>query len=80
MKYSDLSAPPNLRIGLAYIHTIINHKIFTNPYKLTTDSRIAEILRINTLDFYSFAMRYYPKLYPLTMDIYDSTPVPGDFV
>lgn len=79
-KYSELSAPPNLRLALPYIHTIINSKLFTNPLKLTNDYRIAEILRINSTDFYSFAMRYYPKLYPLTLDIYDTDPLPGDFI
>lgn len=68
-----------MRTGLAYIHSIMNSKMFTNPLKITNDSRIAEILKINTLDFYSFAMRYYPKIYPLTMDIYNSEPLPGDF-
>lgn len=69
-KYSDLGAPPNLKLALAYLHVIGNSKLFTNPLKLTSDYRIAEILKINSMDFYSFAMKYYPKLYPLTMDIY----------
>ena len=25
-------------------------------------------------------MKYYPKLYPLTMDIYENEPLPGDFI
>jgi hypothetical protein len=79
-KYSELSAPPNFRLAMAYIHTIVNSKLFTNPLKLTSDYRIAEILKINSSDFYSFAMRYYPKLYPLTLDIYDTEPLPGDFI
>jgi hypothetical protein len=79
-KYSDLGAPQNLRNGMAYIHTIINSKLFTNPLKLTNDFRIAEILKINSADFYSFAMKYYPKLYPLTLDIYNTEPLPGDFI
>ena len=61
-----------MRDGLAYMHSILNSKMFTNPLKITNDTRIAEILNINTLDFYSFTMRYYPKIYPLTMDIYNS--------
>jgi hypothetical protein len=69
-----------MKTGLAYIHSIVNSKLFTNPLKLTPDSRIAEILRINSIDFYSFASRYYPKLYPLTLDIYDGEPLPGDFI
>jgi hypothetical protein len=40
-KYSDLGAPPNLRTGMAYIHSIINSKLFTNPLKLTSDFRVA---------------------------------------
>lgn len=69
-----------MKIGLAYIHAIVNSKLFTNPLKLTTDYRIAEILKINSIDFYSFAMKYYPKLYPLTLDIYNTEPLPGDFI
>jgi len=69
-----------MKTGLAYIHSIINSKLFTNPLKLTSDYRVAEILRINSSDFYSFAMKYYPKLYPLTLDIYNTDPLPGDFI
>jgi hypothetical protein len=79
-KYSDLGAPPNLKLALAYLHVIANSKLFTNPLKLTSDYRIAEILKLNSMDFFSFAMKYYPKLYPLTMDIYDNEPLPGDFI
>lgn len=25
-------------------------------------------------------MKYYPKLYPLTLDIYNTEPLPGDFI
>lgn len=25
-------------------------------------------------------MRYYPKLYALTLDIYNTEPLPGDFI
>lgn len=71
-KYSDLGAPQNLKLALAYLHVIANSKLFINPLKLTSDYRIAEILKINSVDFFSFAMKYYPKLYPLTMDIYEN--------
>ena len=40
-KYSDLGAPPNLKLALAYLHVIGNSKLFTNPLKLTSDYRIA---------------------------------------
>lgn len=40
-KYSELNAPPNMKNGLAYIHSIINSKLFLNPFKLTSDSRVA---------------------------------------
>jgi hypothetical protein len=71
-KYSELVAPSNLKIGLAYIHSILNSKLFLNSLKMTNDYKMVEILKINTYDFYSFAMRFYPKVYPLTMDIYES--------
>lgn len=79
-KYSDLGAPSNLKIALAYLHVIANSKIFTNPLKLTSDYRVSEILKMNSMDFFSFAMKYYPKLYPLTMDIYENNLLPGDFI
>jgi len=69
-KYSDLVAPSNLKIGLAYIHSVINSKLFLNSLKMPNDYKICEILKINTYDFYSYSMRFYPKIYPLTMDIY----------
>ncbi len=25
-------------------------------------------------------MKFYPKLYPLTLDIYNTEPLPGDFI
>lgn len=40
-KYSELPVPNNLRNGLAYMHTIINSKLFMNPLKLTNDTRVA---------------------------------------
>ena len=40
-KYSDLGAPQNLKLALAYLHVIGNSKLFTNPLKLTSDYRIA---------------------------------------
>jgi hypothetical protein len=38
---------------------------------------------VQQLNPYFFASRFYPKLYPLTLDIYDvqeGSPIPGDFI
>jgi hypothetical protein len=40
-KYSDLVAPQNLKIGLAYIHSIINSKLFLNALKMPNDYKIS---------------------------------------
>jgi hypothetical protein len=44
------------------------------------DLRIVEINKINTIGFQSFANRYYPKLYSIDLDIYNSDILPGDFI
>lgn len=69
--------------ALAYLHSIFNSKLFLNSIKLSTDYKNAEILKISTLGFYQFALRYYPHLYSLNTDIYsveEDTPMPGDFL
>ncbi len=47
---------------------------------MAADQRVIEIIRINSLNFYAFAMKFYPKLYPLTLDIYNGDLIPGDFI
>jgi hypothetical protein len=37
-------------------------------------------LKLSALSPYFFASRYYSHLYPLTLDIYDNEPLPGDFI
>ena len=56
---------------LAYIHSIINSKIFLNVIKSSPDIRITEILKINSYNFAHFANKFYPKLFPINMDIYE---------
>lgn len=51
--------------------------------KLSPDARIIKYLYIHQLNPYFFSSRYYPKLYPLTLTIYDveeGSPMPGDFI
>jgi len=72
--------PSGMSWAFAYLHVIFNSKLFLNSSKATPDFRIAEILKLTSANFYSFANRFYPKLYPLTMDIYDSEILPGDFI
>lgn len=50
---------------------------------MSSDMRIMEYLRIQQLNPYFFASRFYPKLYPLTLSIYEveeGAPMPGDFI
>ena len=71
---------PNLAPAFAYIHGIVNSKIFLNHFKTTPDIRIAEILKVNNLNFGLFANKFYPKLYPISMDIYEGELMPGDMI
>ncbi len=70
-KYMEIALPQNLANFLPYIHTVINSKLFLNWQKIPSDYRISEILKLNSQNFYAFATRNYPKLYPITLDIYD---------
>jgi hypothetical protein len=50
---------------------------------MSPDARIIDYLRIQQLSPYFFASRFYPRLYPLTLDIYEveeGAPMPGDFI
>ena len=38
------------------------------------------MLAIHRSNPYNFAVKFYPKLYPLTLDIYEMDPLPGDFI
>ena len=51
--------------------------------KMSPDARIVKYLEVQQLSPYFFASKFYPRLYPLTLDIYDveeGYPVPGDFI
>lgn len=72
--------PESLANSLAYLNSILNSRLFIQCSKVSADNRIQEILRINSYNFYAFAMRYYPKMYPLTLDIYDHEPHPGNTI
>ena len=50
---------------------------------MSSDERIVKYLQIQQLSPYFFASRFYPRLYSLTLDIYDveeGMPTPGDFI
>ena len=67
----------------AYLSSALNSKLFLNTVKLSPDARIVKYLQIQQLSPYFFASRFYPRLYPLTLDIYDveeGKPIPGDFI
>lgn len=64
----------------SYLHVILNSKLFLSHIKATSDQRINEYLKLHNSNPYFFATRYYPRVYPLTLDIYDQEPLPGDFI
>lgn len=67
----------------AYLGSVINSRLFLNWMKLPSDHRIYTYLQVQQLNPYLFASRFYPRVYPLTMDIYEveeGSPVPGDFI
>lgn len=64
----------------SYLHVILNSKLFLSHIKATSDQRINEYLKLHSSNPYFFATRYYPRVYPLTLDIYDQEPLPGDFI
>lgn len=79
-RFGDLVIPQNLTWALAYLHTILNGKLFLSHMKTTPDLRIYEYLQVHSSNPYFFANRYYPHAYPLTLDIYEEEPLPGDFI
>lgn len=79
----DVSVPPGMAWSLAYLSSGLNSRLFLNWMKSSPDARIVKYLYINQLNPYFFSARYYPKLYPLTLDIYEveeGSPMPGDFI
>lgn len=65
---------------LPYIHGVLSSCLFTNLMRNIPDSRIVELSKLNSISFQNFANRFYPKLYPIDLDIYDGEILPGDFI
>lgn len=70
-KYNELAVHPNLAPALAYIHSVLNSKLFLNSVKYSPDFRIVDSLKICSSGFHQFALKYYPHLYSLNTDIYE---------
>lgn len=70
MRASSFLAHPNLCLAFNYIHSFINSKIILDHLRVQSDYKICEILKINTMNFLSFANFLYPKLFSLGMEIY----------
>lgn len=80
-KYSELQVHPNMKHMLPYLHGVLTSSLFSNLGRNIADSRIAELLKLNTAGFLQFANRYYPKLYSIDLEIYNTEgAVPGDMV
>ena len=66
---------------LSYVHGVLTSNLFTNLGRNISDMRIAELLKLNSAGFLTFANRYYPKLYSIDLDIYNTEgAVPGDML
>ena len=77
---SQFYAHNNLSPAFAYLNSIMNSRLFVNWNKSSADFRMSEILKIRSYGFTHFGNRYYPKLYPLTLSIYEQEPIPGDYL
>jgi len=78
-----MTVPAGMVWSFSYLSSVLNSKLFLGSTKMPSDMRIVEYLRIQQLNPYYFVARFYPKLYPLTLDIYDieeGAPMPGDFI
>ena len=78
-----LTVPHSMGWAFAYLGSVINSKLFLNWSKLPADVRIHKYLQIQQLNPYLFASCFYPRVYPLTLDIYEveeGNPIPGDFI
>jgi hypothetical protein len=67
----DLSVPPGMAWTFAYLGSALNSRLFLNSVKMSPDERIMKYLAIHQLNPYFFSNSFYPKLYPLTLDIYE---------
>lgn len=79
----DINVPVGMVLSFCYLSSVLNSRLFLSSNKLSPDARIIEYLRLNQLNPYFFASRYYPRLYPLTLSIYEveeGYPMPGDFI
>lgn len=78
-----MTVPTGMVWSFSYLSSVLNSKLFLNSIKISPDMRIVEFLRIQQLNPYFYASRLYPKLYPLTLSIYEveeGAPMPGDFI
>ena len=66
-----LTVPQNMAWTFAYLASVLSSKLFLNWMKMTSDSRIQKYLQIQQLNPYQFASTFYPRVYPITLDIYD---------
>ena len=79
-KFNDINLPLNMCWAVSYLHNVLNSRMFLSFHKMPTDARVEQILSIQRANPYIFATKFYPKLYPLTLDIYEGDPLPGDFI
>ena len=63
--------PMGLTWCFAYLSSILNSRLFLKSMKSSSDDRILRYLSLQQYKPYFFANKYYPKIYPLTLDIYE---------
>ena len=67
----------------SYLGSALNSKLFLNSLKMAPDARIVKYLELQQLSPYFYASKLYPRVYPLTLEIYEveeGYPMPGDFI
>lgn len=80
---AGMTIPPGMVWSFSYLNSVLNSKLFLGSNKMPSDMRLIEYLRIQQFNPYFFASRFCPRLYPLTLDIYEveeGAPMPGDFI
>jgi hypothetical protein len=79
-RVDGLLMPEGLAWAVHYLHSLLSGRLFLNQQRFTADSVVHEYLQLQSSCPYSFASYLYPRLYPLTLDIYEQEPLPGDYL
>lgn len=67
----SMTVPNSMRLLFSYLGSVLNSRLFLSWVKLAPDARIHKYLQIQQLNPYMFASSFYPRVYPITLDIYE---------